>query len=87
MRKRKYSGIGQVSIVQVDIFKKYLHMSKTRLTFVEINFDEINFNVHLFRQMPNSWYFIHIYFGDILSVESLIKNSLILVRISFHGSS
>ena len=62
-------------------------MSKTRLTFVEINFDEINFNVHLFRQMPNSWYFIHIYFGDILSVESLIKNSLILVRISFHGSS
>ena len=62
-------------------------MPKTRLTFVEINFDEINFNLQLFQLMPNSWYFIHIYFGNILSVESLIKNNLILVRISFHGSS
>ena len=38
-------------------------------------------------QMPNSWYFIHIYLGNILSVESLIKNNLTLIRISFHGSS
>ena len=75
----------QVSIVQVRIFFKCLHMSKTRLTFVEINSDEINFNVQLFRSDAKFLVFHSYLFRQYF--ECLIKNNLTLMRISFHGSS